>query len=120
MPLTPEYLREHRRHQLCGGCEDSGRCRLGLTKWTEEDGPIVFSSARGGLARVIHGGPAGVVFDEMLGLATTIDSPDFAVTRWLGVNYRRPVSIEEPLGMRGWSTGWRAETGTSTGTCGSR
>ncbi|GHF35626.1 acyl-coenzyme A thioesterase PaaI-like protein [Amycolatopsis bartoniae] len=96
-----------REWQYCSGCRPQGACRVGLVRWLEEDGSvsgrITFAKDVEGGPGVIHGGYAAVVFDELLGTATTGPAGvPVAVTKSLTVHYRRPIPIEQPIVLRAW------------------
>jgi acyl-coenzyme A thioesterase PaaI-like protein len=86
---------------LCFGCQDLGRCRLGVTcERLLPDGTaeleITCPRDQQGGPEVAHGGWTASVLDEALGHLPLLNGV-FAVTAELSVAYRRPVPVERPL-----------------------
>ena len=64
-------------------------------------GEVTFGSAYEGPPGCVHGGYVAAVFDELLG-ATQSMSGAQGMTAHLGVDYRSPTPLGQPLRMEGW------------------
>lgn len=64
-------------------------------------GEVTFGSAYEGPPGCVHGGYVAAVFDELLG-ATQSMSGAQGMTAHLGVDYRSPTPLGEPLRLEGW------------------
>jgi len=64
-------------------------------------GRVTFGSAYEGPPGCVHGGYVAAVFDELLG-ATQSMSGTQGMTAHLGIDYRRPTPLHQPLRLEGW------------------
>lgn len=90
---------------LCGACQLTGRCRLGVAReWLEDEVAIFEVSCprdQEGGPNVAHGGWTAAAMDEMLGHVPLLHN-QMTVTATLTVSFRKPVPVERPMAGRAW------------------
>ncbi len=64
-------------------------------------GTVTFGAAYEGPPGCVHGGYVAAVFDELLGSTQSL-SGDQGMTAHLGIDYRRPTPLHQPLRLEGW------------------
>lgn len=62
---------------------------------------VTFGAAYEGPPGCLHGGYVAGAFDELLGAAQSLSGTQ-GMTAHLGVDFRRPTPLHEPLRMEGW------------------
>lgn len=75
-----------------------------LRMWIEGDraiGEATFGSAYEGPPGCVHGGWTAATFDEVLGMAQSLDGHP-GMTGRLTIHYRRPTPLYEPIRYEGW------------------
>jgi acyl-coenzyme A thioesterase PaaI-like protein len=91
---------------LCGACNRTGACRLGLTtERLDDDGVARFDIScpreHEGGPGIAHGGWTAGVMDEVLGHVPILNG-QLSVTGTLTVRFEKPVPIERPLTASAW------------------
>lgn len=90
---------------LCGSCQRTGVCRLGVRQEVLADGVVtsdlVCPASHEGGPNVAHGGWTASVMDEVIG-HLPLHHDQLSVTATLTVDFVKPVPIERPLRARAW------------------
>ena len=88
----------------CFGCGADNP--IGMKLVFEKDGSAVVCRSKlgrehAGYREFVHGGLVATLLDEAMGWALVHGSGSYGVTRSLRVDYRRPVTVDRPIVLRG-------------------
>lgn len=95
------------KDRLCAACKAAGQCYYGLTELYFDDAAgvmhcrVTCGANHEGGSSVAHGGWICAVMDELLG-QHVIERYGSTVTATLTVDFKRPVTIDEPVIGRSW------------------